>query len=72
MAIKKNTTTIVIISKTGTLSEVSVEPPSSETTLEELTVLLSKKCGYRNPDGFSCYHTYKYKNKKKFSFSNET
>lgn len=72
MVIKKNTTTIVIISKTGTLSEVSVEPPSSETTLEELTVLLSKKCGYRNPDGFSCYHTYKYKNKKKFSFSNET
>ena len=72
MAIKKNTTTIVIISKSGTLSEVAVEPPSSETTLEELTVLLSKKCGYRNPDGFSCYHTYKYKNKKKFSFSNGT
>jgi len=72
MAIKKNTTTIVIISKTGTLSEVSVDPPSSETTLEELTVLLSKKCGYRNPDGFSCYHTYKYKNKKKFSFSDGT
>jgi len=72
MAIKKNTTTIVIISKTGTLSEVSVEPPSSETTLEELTLLLSKKCGYRNPDGFGCYHTYKYKNKKKFSFSDGT
>jgi len=72
MAIKKNTTTIVIISKTGTLSEVSVEPPSSETTLEELTVLLSKKCGYRNPDGFSCYHTYKYKNKKKFNFADGT
>jgi len=65
---KKSTTTIVIISKTGTLSEVAVEPPSDETTLEELTVILSKKCGYRNPDGFSCYHTYKYKNKKNFSF----
>jgi len=72
MAIKKNTTTIVIISKTGTLSEVSVEPPSSETTLDELTVLLSKKCGYRNPDGFSCYHTYKYKNKNKFNFADGT
>lgn len=67
--IKKSatTTTIVIVSKTGTLSEVVVEP-ENETTLDELTILLSKKCGYRNHDGFSCYHTYKYKNKKKFSF----
>jgi hypothetical protein len=70
---KKNTTTIVIISKTGSLSDISVEP-ENETTLEELTILLSKKCGYRNHAGFSCYHTYKYKNKKKFSFNieNET
>jgi len=66
---KKSTTTIVIISKTGTLSEAAVEPPSDETTIEELSLLLSKKCAYRNPDGFSCYHTYKYKNKKKFSFN---
>jgi len=64
---KKSATTIVIVSKTGTLSEVIVEP-ANETTLDELTILLSKKCGYRNHDGFSCYHTYKYKNKKKFSF----
>ncbi len=65
--IKKSATTIVIVSKTGTLSEVIVEP-ENETTLDELTILLSKKCGYRNHNGFSCYHTYKYKNKKKFSF----
>lgn len=65
--IKKSATTIVIVSKTGTLSEVVVEP-ENETTLDELTILLSKKCGYRNHNGFSCYHTYKYKNKKKFSF----
>ena len=63
-------TTIVIISKTGSLSECIVEP-ASETTLDELTVLLSKKCGYRNHDGFSCYHTFKYKNKKKLSFQIE-
>jgi hypothetical protein len=62
---KPNTkTSIVIILKTGSLSECVVEPPS-ETTLDELTVLLSKKCGYRNHDGFSCYHTYTYKNKNK-------
>jgi hypothetical protein len=60
-------TTIVVVSKAGTLSECQVEP-NNETTLEELTVLLSKKCGYRNHDGFSCYHTWRYKNKKKFSF----
>jgi len=65
---KKTATTIVIISKTGVLSEVVVAP-ESETTLEELTILLSKKCGYRNHTNFSCYHTYKYKNKKKFAFN---
>lgn len=65
---KKSATTIVVVSKTGTLSEVVVEP-ENETTLEELTILLSKKCGYRNHDGFSCYHTYKYKNKKNFVFN---
>jgi hypothetical protein len=65
---KSNTqTSIVIISKTGSLSECVVEP-GSETTLDELTVLLSKKCGYRNHDGFSCYHTFRYKNKKKLTF----
>ena len=60
-------TSIVIISKTSSLSECVVEP-ASETTLDELTVLLSKKCGYRNHDGFSCYHTFRYKNKKKLAF----
>lgn len=60
-------TAIVIISKGGSLSECVVEP-SAKTTLEELTVLLSKKCGNRNHDGFSCYHTYKYKNKRGVSF----
>ena len=66
-------TTIVIISKTGTLSECLVEP-TEDTTLEKLTVLLAKKCSFRNHDGFSCYHTWRYKNKKKFAFlvSNET
>jgi hypothetical protein len=64
-------TTIVLISKTGTLSECVVEP-LTETTVEELTILLSKKCGYRNHDGFSCYHTYRYNNKRKLSFDVST
>ena len=57
-------TRIVIVSKTGALSECIVET-NKETTLDELTVLLSKKCGHKKHDGFSCYHTYKYKNKSK-------
>ena len=60
-------TTIVIVSKTGALSECIVDP-KKETTLDELTRLLSKKCGFRSPDGFSCYHTWRYKNKHKYSF----
>ena len=60
-------TTIVIVSKTGTLSECTVES-NKETTMDEITVLLSKKCGYRNHDGFSCYHTWRYRNKHKYSF----
>jgi len=64
--IKNTKTTIIIISKTGELTECVVEP-ATETTLEELTIILSKKCGYRNHNGFGCYHTFKYKNKKKFA-----
>lgn len=64
----KNTKTkIVLVSKDGSLSECVVEP-GSETTIEQLTILLSKKCGYRKHDGFSCYHTYRYKNKRKLAF----
>ena len=57
-----SSTTIVIISKTGSLSECVVDT-KIETTIGELTVLLSKKCGYRNHEGFSCCHTWKYRNK---------
>jgi hypothetical protein len=64
----KNTKTkIVLVSKDGSLSECVVEP-GSETTIEQLAILLSKKCGYRKHDGFSCYHTYRYKNKRKLAF----
>jgi hypothetical protein len=55
-------TQIVIVSKSGTLSECIVET-KKEATLEELMNILSKKCGNKKSDGFSCYHTYKYKNK---------
>jgi hypothetical protein len=57
-------TQIVIVSKSGSLSQCIVET-NKETTLDELTNILSKKCGNKKSDGFSCYHTYKYKNKKK-------
>jgi len=60
-------TTIVIVSKTGTLSECNVAP-KNDTTIEDLTVLLAKKCGFRDPNGFSCYHTWRYRNKHKYSF----
>jgi hypothetical protein len=61
-------TSVVIVSKSGTLSECSVHT-KNETTIDDLTVLLSKKCGFRNPQGFTCYHTWKYKNKRKFEFT---
>ena len=67
---KNTATSIIIISKGGTLTECLVEP-EDEITLEKLTVMLSKKCGYRNHEGFSCYHTWRYKNKKKYTFSVE-
>lgn len=70
-SIQNTKTTIVLISKVGSLSECVVEP-ASETTLEELTILLSKKCGYRNHNGFSCYHTYRYKNKRNLEFDVST
>jgi len=57
-------TQIVIVSKSGSLSQCVVET-NKETTLDELTAILSKKCGNKKSDGFSCYHTYKYKNKSK-------
>jgi hypothetical protein len=63
-------TTIVVVSKTGVPSECIVEP-KEDTTLEELTVLLAKKCGFRIHEGFSCYHTWKYKNKRKYSFDTQ-
>ena len=66
MSSSSTKTSIVIISKSGSLSECVVET-KTETTIDELTILLSKKCGFRNPDGFSCYHTWRYKNKSSSS-----
>ena len=56
-------THIIIVSKSGSLSECIVET-HKETTLDELINILSKKCGNKKSDGFNCYHTYKYKNSK--------
>jgi len=64
MTMAAEKTKIIIVSKTGSLSESIVET-KTEATLDELTLLLAKKCGNKKSDGFSCYHTYKYKNKNK-------
>jgi hypothetical protein len=61
-------TSIVIISKAGSLSECVVET-KTETTIGELMILLSKKCGFRNPEGFTCYHTWRYRNKHRHPFT---
>ena len=64
-------TSIVVISKSGSLSECVVET-KTETTIGELTLLLAKKCGFRNPDGFSCYHTWRYRNTSSSSWSSSS
>lgn len=60
----QESTDIVVISKTGKLSVVNVETKTF-VGLKELTELLSKKCGNIKSNGFSCYHTYKFRNKRR-------
>jgi len=60
----RESTDIVVISKSGKLSVVNVETKTF-VGLKELTELLSKKCGNIKSNGFSCYHTYKFRNKRR-------
>jgi len=59
----KENTDILIISKSGKLKKVNIET-NTIIGLSELTELLSKKCGNTKSNGFSCYHTYRIRNKR--------
>lgn len=56
-------TGIIVISKSGKAKEVNVET-NTVVGIRELTELLSKKCGNTKSTGFSCYHTYRFRNKR--------
>lgn len=61
-------TRIVIVSKTGVVSNTEITTKAS-TDIDELTETLSKKCDHKKSTGFSCYHTWRVRNKKnRFGF----
>lgn len=55
-------TQVIVISKSGDLVESNIQT-GAITGLSELTEILSKKCGNKKSTGFSCYHTWRYRNK---------
>ena len=59
----KESTSIVIVTKTGKLTETDIVT-NTITGIQELTEILSKKCDNKKSTGFSCYHTWRYRNKK--------
>ena len=60
--IKMETTQIIIVSKSGKLTETSIVT-NTITSVKELTEILSKKCDNKKSTGYSCYHTWRYRNK---------
>jgi len=60
--IKMETTQIIIVSKNGKLTENSIVT-NTVTSVKELTEILSKKCDNKKSTGYSCYHTWRYRNK---------
>jgi hypothetical protein len=56
-------TGIIVISKSGKTKEVNIET-NTVVGIRELTELLSKKCGNTKSTGFSCYHTFRFRNKR--------
>jgi hypothetical protein len=59
----KENTDILVISKTGKLKKENIET-NTIVGISELTEILSKKCGNLKSYGFSCYHTYRFRNRK--------
>jgi hypothetical protein len=60
----RESTDIIVVSKSGKLNVVNVETKTF-VGIKELTELLSKKCGNIKSTGFSWYHTYKFRNKRR-------
>lgn len=58
----KETTSVVIVSKSGKLTETDIVT-NTITGIQELTEILSKKCDNKKSTGFSCYHTWRFRNK---------
>ena len=58
----KESTSIVIVTKTGKLTETDIVT-NTITGIQELTEILSKKCDNKKSTGFSCYHTWRFRNK---------
>jgi hypothetical protein len=58
----KETTSVVIVSKSGKLTETDIVT-NTVTGIQELTEILSKKCDNKKSTGFSCYHTWRFRNK---------
>jgi hypothetical protein len=67
----KETTSVVIVSKTGKLTEADIVT-NTVTGIQELTEILSKKCDNKKSTGFSCYHTWRVRNKNnRFGFGDD-
>ena len=62
IVVSKETTSVVIVSKSGKLSETDIVT-NTITGIQELTEILSKKCDNKKSTGFSCYHTWRVRNK---------
>lgn len=67
----KETTSVVIVSKSGKLTETDIVT-NTVTGIQELTEILSKKCDNKKSTGFSCYHTWRVRNKNnRFGFGDD-
>lgn len=65
---KNELTQIIIVSKTGNLIETEIVT-NTITSIKELTEILSKKCDNKKSAGYSCYHTWRYRNRNnRFGF----
>jgi len=55
-------TKIIVVSNLGKLIETDIVT-NTVTSINELTQILSSACGNKRPCTFSCYHTWRYRNK---------
>jgi len=69
---KKETTQIIIVSTTGKLIETEIVT-NTITSIKELTEILSNKCGHKKSTGYSCYHTWRFRNRNnRFGLDNDS